>query len=171
MELESEVTEVTQPEIETETPQVEDTGPETMLEAISEGIKPETEEAKQERLRDEAGRFAKKDEVNPEAVKPVEAKPQDEFAVPEGISAKAQERFKSLVSKVHESQSQLQAVSQQVEQFREVVRDTGASPTEISTAFDYIKMVKHGNLEGALQVLDEQRRQISCRAERTDIRL
>jgi hypothetical protein len=165
MDQELEVTEVTQPEIEANDVQQDDSGPETMLEAITEAVKPETEEAKQERLRDEAGRFAKKEEeAKPGEVKAEvkdEAKPQDEFAMPDGLSSKAQDRFKSLVSKVHESQAQLQAISGQVEQFREVVRSSGATPEEFSQAVDYIRLVKHGDLEGALRVIDDQRRQIS----------
>lgn len=141
-----------------ETTPAEDTGPESMLEAIEQGLKTETDEEKAERLRDEKGRFAAKTEAE---AKPEAAKPEDDLAMPDGLSPKAQERFQKLVSKVHEHQQQYQAVTAQVEQFREVLAGTGGSAEDIGSALDYVKMVRNGDLEGALRVLDDQRRSIS----------
>jgi len=159
-------TEVTQPEQFDEAPEVSNEAPaqeaapqETMLEAINIGLdKPEeTEAEKQERQRDEQGRFAKKQE---EAAKE-EAKPDDEMAMPDGLSNKAQRRFQTLVSKVHEANAELDQTRQRLTQFQSAIRDTGATSEEFGQALEYLRSVKSGNLDNALKIVDDQRRQIA----------
>lgn len=152
--------EVTQPEVGTN---VEETNePSSMLEAIESGLSGDNESGQP---RDDAGRYApKKEESKPEEVKPEikqEAKPEDEHAMPEGLSAKAQERFTSLVNKVKEKEQQFVQASEQLGQFRDLIQSTGASPQEFSQAIDYMRMVNKGDFEGALRLIDDQRRQIS----------
>ena len=144
------------------------TGPSSMLEAIESGLsgtdeKVETEAEKTERLRDEQGRFAAK-EANPEGdpAKPTEPpKNDDELAMPEGLSQKAQERFTKLVSRVKEHEAQVAEISGTLGQFREMIQSTGTTPQEFSQAIDYMRMVKHGDFEGALRIMDDQRRMLS----------
>lgn len=146
----------------------EDSGPKSMLEAIEQGMKreaPEGEAAEEAgQTRDAQGRFAKKDDaqspqdkINQEPA----AKPTDELAMPEGLTPKAQERFQTLVSRVKEREETLAAVTRDMEEFRSVITETGASPQDFSQALDYMRMVNHGDLQGALQLLDNQRRQIA----------
>ena len=143
-------------------------GPQSMFEAIEQGLKPKASEGEEDkaaadRARDELGRFAKQDEKpageqKPEAEKPAEA---DEFAMPEGLSAKAQERFQTLVSRVKEREQALEAVTRDVEDFRAVINESRATPQDFSQALDYIRMVNTGDLQGALRVIDAQRQQIA----------
>lgn len=146
--------------------------PSSMLEAIESWLKDGAEQgsdanAADERARDEAGRFAKKDG---EAAKPVAAeqkksaeKPaaEDDLSMPDGLSAKAQERFKKLTGRLQETSDALQSAQADIQQFREIVRESKATPQEFAQAIDYMRMVKTGDLENALRILDDQRRQIS----------
>lgn len=143
----------------------ESNDPETLLEALQSGLNPEqddepeqteSEAEKAERLRDEAGRFAKKP-AEPE--KP--AAEEDETAMPEGLSEKAQERFRKLASRVHEYAEAAQAAQRDIQAFREVISETGASPQDFGQALDYLRAVNRGDMQGALRMLDEQRRMIS----------
>jgi hypothetical protein len=144
-----------------------DTGPASMLEAIEQGLsKTEpTEEAKAaERARDEQGRFAKAQEEKAAEAEKAAAKPQkpgDELAMPEGLSARAQERFQALTSRLHESTARAQAAESDLNSFREVLKQTGGRPEDFAKAFDYIGAVNRGDLQSALNLLDAQRRQIS----------
>ena len=98
-ENELEVTEVAQPETVDVVEQTNE--PSSMLEAIESGLA-ESGDNESGQPRDDVGRYApKKEEAKPEEVKP-EAKPVDELAMPDGLSAKAQERFTTLVNKVKE---------------------------------------------------------------------
>jgi len=145
----------------------EQAAPETLLDALTDGLGVKDDGY----VRDEAGRFARKpedDAAPPETgVKPPDAtqekKPPeaDEFSMPEGLSQKSQDRFRSLVSRVQEKQAIVDRMQADIEGFRQVISETGASAQEFAQALDYMKMVKHGDLDGALRILDDQRRQIS----------
>lgn len=89
------------------------------------------------------------------------AKPEDEFAMPEGLSQKAQERFKSLVAKAQESRAVAEQANSDLQGVRQMITETGASPEEFVSALDYLRLIKNGDFEGALRVVDDQRRQIS----------
>lgn len=143
-------------------------GPSSMLEAIESGLsgsndKGETETEKADRLRDEQGRFATK-EAKPEgdpAKTQDQPKPEDELAMPEGLSQRAQERFTKLITRVKEHEAQVAEISGTLGQFREMIQSTGTTPQEFSQAIDYMRMVKHGDFDGALRIMDEQRRMLS----------
>lgn len=161
---------VAQPIIESQSTEQESTGPASMLEAIESGLKVEagdnSTDTPEGRARDEAGRFAAKAaevKEDPAEANPVDptAKADDDLAMPEGLSHKAQERFSALVSRVKEREAQASAANETIGAFREMIQSTGASPQEFSQAIDYMKMVKGGDLEGALRVIDDQRRMIS----------
>lgn len=150
-------------------------GPKTMLEAISDGLKV-GDGAAGDRVRDELGRFASKEgqqsvDNKPETVDGQPAKPADaakpaeqtgdEFAVPEGLTPKAKERFESLVTKIKDTSAALETMQADMNQFREIVSQSQASPEEFVQALDYIRMVNTGDLRGALQVLDAQRQMLA----------
>lgn len=154
-----------------ETPLAQDDGPSSMLEAIEQGLSTkdegETEAAVTDgRPRDEQGRFAKKEGEGDPAkadTKPADqaAKPEDDLSVPDGLSPRAQERFHALVERVKQREQEATTIRNDLEQFREVVKSSGASAQEFAQLIDYSRMVKSGDLEGALRVLDDQRKQIA----------
>lgn len=126
---------------------VENDEPESMLEAIQEGLKGEEEPKPEE-------------PEEPEVEEPKqEAKPEDDNTPPEGISKKAQERFHNLVSKVKEKDEHISRLTADLEGIRNVMRDTGASPEDIGKAFDYMKAITSGDMEHVAQVIKEQVRQ------------
>lgn len=81
--------------------------------------------------------------------------------MPEGLSTKAQERFQHLVGRVKEREQALEAITKDVQEFRAVIQETGARPEDFNQALGYMRMVNSGDLQGALRVLDEQRRMIA----------
>lgn len=156
---ELETPEITQPEVGSE---IESNEPTSMLEAIESGLNEKAEEQQVEsegRSRDETGRFAAKQAEK--AAETERVAPEDDLAMPEGLSQKAQERFTTLVNRVKEREAQAQEVGESLGQFREMIRSTGTSPQEFSHAIDYMRMVKHGDFDGALRIMDEQRRMLS----------
>lgn len=147
-----------------ETP--ESNEPETMLEAIQEGLQGDEEPPPlddgetTDRPRDEAGRFARKAGDKPEDAKPAET-PEDEMTMPEGLSEKAQARFRKLAGRVHELSEAHEAAQRSIEEFRDVVRSTGASPQDFSMALDYLRAMNSGDMQTALRIVEDQRRMIS----------
>lgn len=156
--------EVTQPEaIEP----VEQQEPSTLLDAINAELDGKTDDGVS---RDEKGRFAKKEETptsetKPEEQKPevqkAEAKPADETEMPEGLSSKAQDRFRNLVTRLHEKDDQIAQANEVIGEFRQMIQSTGATAEEFSRAIDYMTRIKSGDLEGALTMLDQQRQMIA----------
>ncbi len=144
--------------------------PSSMLEAIESGLK-ESEgqetDANGERARDAAGRFVKKEEDSAKLKSQEQAKTvdkpggEDDLSMPDGLAVKAQERFKKLTGRLEETHAALQSAHSDIEQFREIVRESKATPQEFAQAVDYMRMVKTGDLESALRILEDQRRQIS----------
>lgn len=184
MDDELEVSAVTQPEAvesaaatETKAPE----GPASMLEAIESGLADTAEvgePGKTEadgRVRGADGRFiakatddaatadaaAAKTAPPAKATDPAAVKTEDDLAMPEGLSQKAQERFTTLVNRVKEREAQVAETQGTITQFREMIQSTGTTPQEFSQAIDYMKMVKHGDFEGALRIMDDQRRMLS----------
>lgn len=137
-------------EVENNEPEVvESNEPESLLEAIQEGLKQdEPEEDKPEAV-----------EEKPEEAKAEEEKPENEDEPPEGISKKAQERFRSMVSRVKEKDEQISRLNADLEGIRSVMKDTGARPEDFAMAFDYLKAVSSGNMDSVGAILKEQLRQ------------
>lgn len=134
----------------------------TMLDAIEQGLAPEAEETEgeapaEEGKQEEPAEGAEQEAPSQDAGKPAE----DDLTLPEGLSSKAQDRFRKLTGRLQETSTALKSAQDEVEQFREVVRSSMATPQEFSQAIAYMRMVKSGDLDGALRVLDEQRRQIA----------
>lgn len=160
-EIELNTPEVTQPEAEAP---INETGePSSMLEAIESGLK-DSSDTPEGQPRDESGRFAAKqaeEKAAAEAKAAEPAKPEDELAMPDGLSQKAQERFTTLVNRVKEREAQFMQANEQLGQFREMIQSTGATPQEFSQAIDYMRLINKGDFESALRMIDDQRRQIS----------
>lgn len=134
---------------ESSTPEVvESNEPESMLEAIQEGLKPEDEPEEKEEPKEA-------EETKPEE----ETKSDSDDAPPENLSKKAQERFHNLVSKVKEKDEHISRLTADLEGIRTVMRDTGASPEDFAKAFDYMKAITSGDMDHVASVIREQVRQ------------
>jgi hypothetical protein len=135
-------------EIETNEPEaIESDEPESMLEAIQEGLKPDEEKPEE----------APKEEVKAEE----EPKPENEDEPPEGISKKAQERFRSMVTKVKEKDVEIEHLKTNLNEITQMVRETGGTPEDFQKTFEYIKAIRSGDLNQARSMLEEQIRQLS----------
>ena len=161
---ELENTEITQPDVE-QSEQVEtSTEPSSMLEAIEQGMASEPEESSIDedgQPRDEQGRFAAKPEEAKPALPEPTNEPEDDLAMPEGLGKKAQERFKKLTGYLHESNARVKQLEADTQQFREVLKATGGSPQQIGQALNYVGMMTRGDLEGALRLIEQERKTIS----------
>lgn len=150
MEKDLNISESVAEDIESSEPEiVESNEPESMLEAIKEGLKPEEEK---EVVAEEAA-----EEVKPEE----EAKPENEDEPPEGISKKAQERFRSMVTKVKEKDSEIERLSNDLGGIRKLMQETGGKPEDFSKTFEYIRALNHGDFDHARSILEDQIRQLT----------
>lgn len=132
---------------------VESNEPESMLEAIQEGLK--ADEPEPEKTEEVA-------EETPEEVKPEEdAKPENEDEPPEGISKKAQERFRSMVTKVKEKDAEIERLSSDLGGIRNLMKETGGKPEDFAKTFEYIRALNHGDLDHARAILEDQIQQLT----------
>lgn len=99
------------------------------------------------------------------AKKPTDA---ELFKMPEGLKKDGQVRFQKLVEATKAERAEREKVEirlaereQTVTGFRKILEETHTGPEEMSMLLEYNRMVKTGDLEGALKVIDEQRRQIA----------
>lgn len=136
---------------------VEESGnePSTMLEAIEQGLKVDSEEST------ETQQEEKKEDASAEDTPAIEEeqKTEDDETPPEGISKKAQERFQRLVTKVKEKDEEISRVRADLDGIRHVMKDTGASPEDFGKMFDYMKALNSGDMDRVRSVLEEQIRQ------------
>lgn len=131
---------------------VESNEPESMLEAIQDGLKA-----------DEPEEESKPEEDKEEAAEPVadESKPENEDEPPEGISKKAQERFRNLTAKLKEKDSEVESLRSDLNSFRTMMKETGGKPEDFAKTFEYIRALNHGELDHARSILEDQIRQLS----------
>jgi len=126
-------------------------GPKSLLEAINAAVPGED----------------KPTETKPEAVKPEVVDPapkpeeEDPTKMPEGLTPKAQERFQKLAHMNKELTAKVDEIASAVEPFRIALQENGVQKEQFDLAASVIGMMNKGDLEGALKVLDEQRRIIS----------
>lgn len=150
--------------------------PASMLDAINAHFEksdaPADTQTAAERARDDQGRFVGKpqdkstDPVEKPAEKPkaevkAEPKEDDPLAMPEGLQGKAQERFQKLANENKQLQAAVQVREQAIGYVRDIFQQHRIQPQQFEQAASVIGMLNTGNLRGALQVLDEQRRQIA----------
>lgn len=134
---------------------VESNEPESMLEAIQNGLKQDEPES----ATDPEPEPEKDPEVEPEVAE--EVAPENEDEPPEGISKKAQERFRNIVYKVKEKEAELTAVRSDLDGIRTLMKDTGGTPEDFSRTFEYIRAVRSGDFDNARSILEDQIRQLS----------
>jgi hypothetical protein len=136
-------------EIESNEPEtVESNEPDSMLEAIQEGLKtdePEVEEAKEP-------------EVKPEEVA---KEPENEDEPPEGISKKAQERFRNLTSRLKEKDAEVEHLSRDLGNIRTMMQETGGKPEDFAKTFEYIRSINKGDFDNARSILEDQIKQLT----------
>ena len=141
--------ELNTPEVtQSEVGNVEETNePTSMIEAIEAELKPEAEQAEEAQ------------EAEPEQ-KAAEAQ-EDELAMPEGLNKRSQERFRKLIDNNSELKTQLKSAQDDIHQFQNLVRETQTSPEEFGQLLNYARMVKNGDFDGALRLLDDQRKMLA----------
>ena len=141
------------------------TAPTTMLEAMF--------------SRDEKGRFTGKaqDEQGGKVAAPAvaaaapaaapaaqaQAAPADDdiTKMPEGLGAKAQERFQKLANGIKERDAQIEEARSQLSYVQQTFQQHGVKQEQFEQAVGVIGMLNRGDYRSALKVLDEQRRQIA----------
>lgn len=124
---------------------------------------PETVEAKAERLRDEAGRFAKAEAKpeDPAAVKVEQKKPADPNAMPEGLKPESQQRFQQLATQNKELTARAEQAESQVTYLREAFQANGITQRQFEQATQFLGAINRGELDSALQIIDAQRSQLA----------
>lgn len=133
--------------------------PKTMLEAVSAAIAPaEAKPAPADPTK--PADPSKPDPAKPE-VKVDPAKPEDLTKMPDGLSKPAQERFQKLANANKELTEQHKQVLDSVEPFRKALQENGIVKEQFDQAASVIGMMNRGDLDGAMKVLDEQRRLLS----------
>jgi len=130
--------------------------PKSMLEAISSAI--ESPDAKKTDLVKPAPVDPAKPEPAKPEIKPEPAKPEDLTKIPEGLSKPAQERFQKLANANKELTEQHRQVLDTVEPFRKTLQENAIQKEQFDQAASVIGMMNRGDFDGALKVLDEQRR-------------
>lgn len=132
---------------EVDTTPSETNEPSSMLEAIQDGLKGD-EEPKE-----------------PEEKQEAESKPDQETATenedepPEGISKKAQERFRNLTHRLKEKDTELAAVRSDLDGIRTIMQETGGKAEDFGMMFDYMRALNKGDMDHVGKVLAEQVRQ------------
>lgn len=121
--------------------------------------------------RDEKGRFVPKQaeeqppvtdqEIKPEAKPEVKAEPEDITAMPEGLGAKAQERFQKLASGIKERDEQIRELSGAVSYVQETFQQHGIKQEQFESAVVVLGALNRQDYDGAAQMLLGQLRQLS----------
>lgn len=141
--------------------------PKTMLEAISQSL--ESKSGKEEGGPGEAGPKAEAKDQKP-GEQQGKAGEQGE-QMPEGLSPRAQERFRELSSKVKEYATQNQELTLRVQQFeqnatplinsvQQFFDTTGATPQQMNTVAAYLTAVNNGDLQTEANMLIDRLREI-----------
>ena len=81
--------------------------------------------------------------------------------MPDGLGAKAQERFQKLANGIKERDEQLEQARSQLTYVQQTFQQNGVRQEQFEQAVSVIGMLNKGDYRSALQVLDEQRRQIA----------
>jgi hypothetical protein len=94
----------------------------------------------------------------------------EDLVEPEGLSAKASERFQKLVSGIKTLEEELEATRQEAQgafeannEFVTVMDTVGATPESLNTYIDYMAAVKEGKYEHAQAILEAQMEDLSIR--------
>jgi hypothetical protein len=87
--------------------------------------------------------------------------PEDELAMPEGLTPRAQERFQKLANTVREQKEVLEQREQQIGYLRETFQEHGIRQDQFEQAASVIGMMNRGDFAGAQRVLMEQLQQLA----------
>lgn len=143
-----------------------------MLDAITKGLDP-ANKAADPKAKDTAAKLpqtpeekaaAEAKKADPNA-KPKDEKPKDDiYKMPAGLKPDSQVRFQKLVdttkaavTRAETAEGKAKVHEETINGFRDVLRDTQTSSEDLSQLLEYNRMVKSGDLEGALKLLDAQR--------------
>ena len=132
--------------------------PEEEAEAEAEGAEDEAQEGAD--VQDEAS--AEDDALEGEQGEAAE----DDLTPPEGLSERAQERFRNLASQVKELRQQVEAERERAEQVVSVLQQTGATPEELGQTLEFVSLAKKGDPESLRQAAEIARQwlqQVSAR--------
>lgn len=140
----------------------------------------ETEEAKAQRLRDEAGRFAKGPAQTDPKVAAVDPKkaaadPKDATVMPEGLTPKAQERFQALANTNKELTGRLEQATalaggnpdavipmlQSAQAMATTFQENGVTREQFDRATQALGLLNRGDMQGYQQLLEDQLRQVA----------
>lgn len=157
--------------------------PRTMLDAINDRFDPEKTDLATGQPRDPLGRFAHKNADGspaPAPAAPVVAAPvagapvvpaapaiktpptiAELTQMPEGLAPKSQERFQQLANGIKEREAERDEARNQVAYVRETFQQHGIRQDQFEQAAQILGAMNRGDWQGALQALDEQRRQIA----------
>lgn len=124
--------------------------PSSMLEAIQDGLKGE-ESPKPEDTAEQTNETESKPDQEPA--------PENDDEPPEGISKKAQERFRNLTHRLKEKDTELAAVRSDLDGIRSIMQETGGKAEDFGMMFDYMRALNKGDMEHVGKVLAEQVRQ------------
>lgn len=140
-------------EIAAEPAPVEEGGPAepaSMLEAMKQGVADESAPA--------ASAEAATAKAAPEP-KPAEpGKSDDPYQMPEDLKGRSRERFQKLADIAKESTQRAESLERDVQGFKSMMEDAGASGQDIVQYLGYVKALNTGNVEQALNMLDQQRK-------------
>ena len=129
-------------------------------------VKDVTKETPEEDKEEEIVDKEKKVEPKKEEKKPEDK--DDVYKMPEGLQKASRERFQKLVDTAKQEKQRatdLEAVVAEKESvvtnFRAILEETKTSSEDLSQMLEYNRLVKTGDIESAMSVLDEQRTQLA----------
>lgn len=128
-------------------------GPKTMLEAMSAAMTPADKK--------EAPAPKPQDGVKPEEPKPGE--PEDLTKMPEGLSAKAQERFQKLANENKQTKAEFEQMRSVIEPFQRTLQENGVTKEQFDMATTYIGLINKGDPESAYRLLEQELRELSLK--------
>jgi len=118
----------------------------------------------------------KEEEARPTEEMPPEKTPEEQerdriealHTIPRGLKGEARGQFKALsdhakelAEKQEEQRQQYEQVSERINTFEEIIKDSGATPEVLSAHFQYIKHVTSGDLDAALNFIEGERRALA----------
>ncbi|MGI9301185.1 MAG: hypothetical protein ACR2RB_00550 [Gammaproteobacteria bacterium] len=89
--------------------------------------------------------------------------PDDLLDVPDGLEARAKERFTRLVDTNKTLTGERDEFRGQAEAFTTLFRDIGGTNDQVAGALNFVKLESAGDLEGALRLIDQKRADLAVR--------
>ncbi len=145
--------------------------PESSLDAMVQALEGDDDNADDDKSEETKADDEQKEKTDGQEKEKTDDKPSDEeltAPLPEDAKAETRERFDKLAASYKDVKQEYETVTQENMQLKQDVTDfqglieySGATPEEFNALVDYSHMVKNGDLEGALKLLDEQRSNIA----------